>query len=119
MKNLLVTILASLIAAAVGMLPARESQELLRRSDAGALAPTAFRARLAVVAATSKGRHEIEVWRSGESMLVRFLDPKDRGKYIVERAGEQWLIAPGARRPVRLKTSYRLYGGVTLEQIFS
>jgi hypothetical protein len=52
-------------------------------------------------------------------MLVRFLDAKERGKYLLRREGEQWLIAPGARKPVRLKTSYRLYGGITLEEIWS
>ena len=108
-----------LLAVATGVLPAGEAEDLLRRSDAGVLAPPEFRARLAVEGPPAKRRHEIEVWRSGDSMLVRFLDAKERGKFVVQHEGEQWLIAPGAKKPVRLKTSYRLYGGVTLEQIFS
>jgi hypothetical protein len=112
-------LLGPLLAVATGTLPAGEAAELLRRSDAGVLAPAAFRARLAVERPQAKGRHEIEVWRSGDSMLVRFLDAKERGKFVLQREGEQWLIAPGAKKPVRLKTSYRLYGGVTLEEVFS
>ncbi|HEX2465584.1 MAG TPA: outer membrane lipoprotein-sorting protein [Thermoanaerobaculia bacterium] len=112
-------LIAPALVLATGVLPAGEAEDLLRRSDAGVLAPPAFRARLAVEGQPAKGPHEIEVWRSGDSMLVRFLDAKERGKFVVQHEGEQWLIAPGARKPVRLKTSYRLYGGVTLEQIFS
>ena len=107
------------IALGTGALEPRDAQTLLHQSDAGRLAPAAFRARLTVSGPPSKGAHEIEVWRSDESMLVRFLDAKERGKFLVRREGEQWLIAPGARKPVRLKTSYRLYGGVTLEEIWS
>lgn len=96
-----------------------DAEELLRRSDTGALSPAAFRARLAVTGPAAKGRHEVEVWRSAEGdTLVRFLDAKERGKFVVQHDGQQWLLAPGAKKPVRLKSSYRLYGGATLDEIF-
>lgn len=96
-----------------------DPEELLRRSDVGAFSPAAFRARLAVTGPPSKGRHEVEVWRSAEGdTLVRFLDAKERGKYVVQDDGQQWLLTPGAKKPVRLRSSYRLYGGATLDQIF-
>ena len=72
-------LIAPVLALATGVLPAGEAEDLLRRSDAGVLAPPAFRARLAVAGSPARGRHEIEVWRSGDSMLVRFLDAKERG----------------------------------------
>lgn len=120
-RSLALVLLACWLAlgAGAGVLTPGDAQTLLHQSDAGLLAPQAFRARLTVSGPQAKGIHEIEVWRSGEAMLVRFLDAKERGKFLVRREGEQWLIAPGARKPVRLKTSYRLYGGVTLEEIWS
>ena len=91
-------------------------EELLRRSDVGAFSPHAFRARLVLKAGAST--HEIEVWRSGEAKtLIRFMDPKERGKFLLRLSGEVWLLTPTAKRPVRLSPSYRLYGGATLDEI--
>src|SRR5687768_4149793 len=105
--------LRALVSVALLGVVAPSHQELLLRSDVGAFAPTSFRAR--IVLDGPKGRHEIEVWRSGESKtLVRFLDAKERGKYMVLLDGQLWLITPGARKPVRLRKSHRLYGGATL-----
>jgi hypothetical protein len=96
----------------------RTPEELLRRSDVGAFAPAAFRARLALRPAPLADAHEIEIWRSGQTRtLVRFLDPKERGKYLLRLGADLWLIARGAKAPVRLNPSYRLYGGATLDEV--
>ena len=96
---------APVLAVATGVLPSRATP---RSSCAGATSACSRRRPFAPASRSSgppsKGAHEIEVWRSGESMLVRFLDAKERGKFVVRHDGEQWLIAPGARKPVRLKT---------------
>ena len=74
-------VIAALVVAA-GM-AAQNAGDLLRRSDIGAFAPSSFRARLTLRAAPSGVAHEVEVWRSGDAKtLIRFLDPKERGKYL-------------------------------------
>jgi hypothetical protein len=91
------------------------AEELLRASDVGSFSPQSFRARMRL--GDAKGI-EIEVWRSGATRtLVRFLDPKERGKYLLRRDDDLWFLAPGARKPVRLKPSYRLRGNATLDDI--
>jgi hypothetical protein len=89
---------------------------LLRRGDIGAFAPESFRATLALT--TGKERHEIEVWRSGGAKtLVRMLDPKERGKFLLRLGDDMWFISPSAKKPVKLNASYRLYGGATLDEV--
>lgn len=108
-------VLAALTLASV---QARSPDELLRRSDVGAFAPSSFRAHLILTNPAQHESHEIEVWRSGEGKtLIRLLDPKERGKYLLRLAGEVWFIAPGAKKPIHLSPSYRLYGGATLDEV--
>jgi outer membrane lipoprotein-sorting protein len=91
---------------------------LLRRGDIGAFAPESFRATLALTAQPGKERHEIEVWRSGGAKtLVRMLDPKERGKFLLRLGDDMWFISPSAKKPVKLNASYRLYGGATLDEV--
>ena len=93
-------------------------EELLRRSDVGGFPPSSFRARLVLKSLPQNVSHEIEVWRSGESKtLIRLLDPKERGKYLLRREGQLWLLSPSAKKPVRVSPSYRLYGGATLDEV--
>jgi Outer membrane lipoprotein-sorting protein len=94
------------------------AEALLQRSDVGAFAPSAFRARLSLRTGPSAAPHQIEIWRAGQARtLVRFLDSKERGKYLLRLGGDLWLITRGAKAPVRLNPSYRLYGGVTLDEV--
>lgn len=91
---------------------------LLRRSDVGAFAPSSFRARLVLRDPLAGTAHTIEVWRSaGARTLIRFMDDKERGKYLLRIEGQVWLLAPGAKKPVHLSSSYRLYGGATLDEV--
>ena len=92
-------------------------EDLLRRSDVGALAPEAFRSRMRLRAG-DKTPLEVEVWRKGEAKtLVRLLGPKERGKYLLRVGSALWFLAPGARKPVRLNPSYRLRGSATLDDV--
>jgi hypothetical protein len=111
-----VSILSLLALLAAEVAPTPGHHELLRRSDPGSLAPSSFRARLRLEG--PKGVHEVEIWRSGEARtLIRLLDPSERGKYMVLLDRELWLITPGARKPVRLRPSHRLYGGATVDEV--
>jgi hypothetical protein len=96
----------------------RSAEELLVRSDVGSFAPDSFRARLVLKPPPPRESRELEVWRRGEAKtLVRFLNPKERGKYLLRLDRQLWLVAPGAREPVRISASYRLYGGASLDDI--
>jgi hypothetical protein len=96
---------------------ALSSEELLRRSDVGALAPDSFRSRMRLVAG-EKPPLDVEVWRKGETRtLVRLLGPKERGKYLLRLGSVLWFLAPGAKKPVRLDPSYRLRGSATLDDV--
>ena len=92
-------------------------EDLLSRSDVGALAPESFRSRMRLTAG-HKPPLEVEVWRKGEARtLVRLLGPKEQGKYLLRLGGVLWFLAPGARKPVRLNPSYRLRGSATLDDV--
>jgi hypothetical protein len=92
-------------------------EDLLRRTDVGALAPESFRSHMRL-AAGGKRPLEVEVWRKGESRtLVRLLGPKEKGKYLLRLGRELWFLAPGAKKPVRLNSSYRLRGSATLDDV--
>lgn len=96
----------------------QSSEELLRRSDVGAFAPSSFRARLILTNRPQNARHDVDVWRSGEGKtLIRLLDAKERGKYLLRLDGQVWFLAPGAKKPIRVSSSYRLYGGATLDEV--
>jgi hypothetical protein len=98
--------------------PVQSPDELLRRSDVGAFAPSSFRARLILTSLPQRAKHEIEVWRSGDSKtLIQMLDPTEQGKYLLRLDGQIWFLAPSAKKPIRLNASYRLYGGATLDEV--
>lgn len=93
-----------------------EAATLLRKADFASQAPASLRARIRF---TVGGRtSEIDVYRSsGQRVAVRFLDPKERGKWLVYRDGKAWFIAPGAKKPVKLPPTYRLRGEVSIEDL--
>lgn len=95
---------------------AEPPEELLRRSDLSSIGPQSFRARLRI---TARGRTlALEVWRSGETkLLVRFLDSAEKGRFLLRREGSLYLIAPRAKKPVKLTPDYRLSGAASLDEI--
>ena len=104
--------------AAVVMSALTQSQEsLLRRSDIGGFAPSSFRAVLHLTR-PPQATHSIEMWRSGDAKtLIRFLGPREKGRYLL-RLGEQlWFVSSSAKKPVRVGASYRLYGSATLDEV--
>ncbi len=91
--------------------------ELLAATDLFARAPAAARLRLDVGQEGSDRTSALEIYRDGaDRALVRLLDERDRGKFVLRRGDETWFLAPGAR-PVRLGASYRLQGGAALDEI--
>lgn len=96
---------------------APDPEELLRKTDLGALAPESFRSRMRLTAG-DKPPLEVEVWRKGEAQtLVRLLGPKERGKYLLRLGPALWFLAPGAKKPVRLSPAYRVRGSATLDDV--
>lgn len=122
-----------LIAALLMLQPAVEvtpaQRELLRTSDLSALAPDVFTAHL-VLTGQDGVPHAVDVWRAGaERLLVRTSEPEGGGdasarstaapkvRYLLRRGADLWLITPTAKAPVRLPSSYRLYGGVSIDEV--
>ena len=101
--------LVALVAAVAGA-PLQNAEELLRRADIGAFAPRSFRARLVLQSPPQGGSHEIEMWRSGDAKtLIRFLDAKDVGKYLLRVDGQMWLLTLPARNgpcPYKARPGY-------------
>lgn len=95
-----------------------DPQEVLRRADPGRYARHPFRALLRLREGDNAVAHEIEVWGGGgENTLVRLLGEKERGKFLLRRSDEMWLISPRTKHPTRLSPAFRLYGGATLDEI--
>jgi hypothetical protein len=116
----LLPILALLLArAATAMIAPVDAADLLKRSDVASRAPESFRARLRITAYREQpDPMDVEVWRSGESRsLVRFLGPKEKGKYLLRLDGAVWFLAPGARRPVKMSPAHRLRGSASLDDV--
>ena len=111
----------ALLAAVVqwhGVTPTALHEQQLRESDIGARAPDAFVARLTLTNRRDHTPHAIEVWRRGsDRLLVRFLDAGERGRYLLRRGPDMWLLTPDAKRPVKLNPAYRVYSGVNLDEI--
>jgi hypothetical protein len=97
--------------------PPLDAEELLGKTDLGALAPESFRSRMRLTAG-DKPPLEVEVWRKGDARtLVRLLGAKERGKYLLRLDSVLWFLAPGAKKPVRLSPAYRLRGSATLDDV--
>jgi hypothetical protein len=94
---------------------AAADRALLAASDPFARAPKSSRARLEVKAAGKT--MALEIWRSGENGLVRFLDPRERGKFLLRLPAGAYFIAPGAKQPIRLPPTHRLAGVVALDEL--
>lgn len=98
--------------------PGDADRALLEAADLYGAAPQELRARIRVTPEQPEGPLvELEVFRSGERVLVRFLDPRDRGKFLLRRGGELFFLAPGSRRAIPLDPAHRLQGAISLDEI--
>lgn len=90
---------------------------LLARSDPFAAAPAELRLELSFVGANG-AEVPLEIWRRGDDRaLVRFLAEKDRGKYVLRRGAEVWLLTPGAKEPVKMSPALAPAGGAALDEL--
>jgi len=104
--------------AAVTIAPG-DARAILERSDVASLAPESFRARFRITAMGEPADPmDVEVWVSGGSKsLVRFLGPKEEGKYLLRLDDVVWFLAPGARKPIKMSPARRLKGGASIDDI--
>jgi hypothetical protein len=111
-------LVALMLAAAVSLqavppTPADERQ--FAASDPFARAPSSFRAEVAMTAGERTLRLEV-YRRGGDRALVRFLDPVERGKFLLRTGRQVWFLAPGSRRPLRVGPGHRL-AGASLDEL--
>jgi hypothetical protein len=110
--------LASAVASPVFAAPPTDAdRRLFAAADLQGAAPESFRSVLRI-APLQPGRAaiELELWRSGDRTLLRFLDARHRGKAFVHGPDEAWFLAPTAR-PVKLSPAHRLAAGLSLQEI--
>lgn len=111
-----IALLCASLLAARPMVQAHEA--LLRRSDVGAIVPMSFRARVSVRDRGAEAPRRLELWRSGpDRTLVRMLDPKERGKFILRLGSDMFLLTPTAKNPVKLSPAQRVYGAFSIDML--
>jgi hypothetical protein len=94
----------------------QDLSRLLADSDLFAKAPEEFRAELELGTIGSNATNSLEIFRKGRELeLVRFLAPKERGKFLLRREERLYFLAPGSARPVELQPSYRVHGAAISE----
>ncbi len=95
-----------------------EDRALLAATNLFSTVPEQFHATVAVTRVDSTRPLLVELWRGGrDRMLARVLDRKQAGRFVLELGAEHYLIAPGAREPVRLGAGVRAVGAVSFEQL--
>jgi hypothetical protein len=111
------TLVLALPTAAAATDPTPSDLRLLGQADVSRAAPGSFRAEVVVGKVGSKETVPLEIWRDGESVLVRFLETNELGKFLLKQGGDVYFLAPGARNPVRLDPRHRLAGQVSVDEI--
>jgi hypothetical protein len=95
-------------------------ERLLAASDPFAAAPREMRVALVFSVGGSDARVPIELWRKGDALaLVRFLAPRDAGKFVVRRDGAFYFLSPGAKSPVKLAPALAPAGGAALDDLLA
>lgn len=95
-------------------------ERLLAATDLFASAPPELRIELVFSSGAAGAKVPIELWRKGDQLaLVRFLAPKDRGKFVIRREGSFWFLSPGAKKPVKLAPALAPSGGSALDDLLS
>jgi hypothetical protein len=97
--------------------PTAADRALLAAADLQSGAPASFRA-VVRIEPLQPGRPgaDLELWRSGDRTLLRFLDARNAGKGFLNAPGEAWFLSKTAR-PVRLAPTHRLAGGLSLQEL--
>ena len=84
---------------------------LLAASDLFSKAPAEFRSELEIRRLDSTAGSRLEIFRKGRELeLVRFLAPRERGKFLLQIGERLYFLAPGSARPVELAPTYRVHG---------
>src|SRR5436190_8677841 len=110
------SLMTALAAPGLALPPTSADRELLAAADLGLATPAAFRSELSVEPLAGGDGMAFEIWREGASALVRFLDPKQKGKSVLQLADGAWLLARGAR-PVRLGNGGAVALGMSLQDL--
>jgi len=98
-----------------------DADRLLAASDVLSAAPRELRAELRFASGGGKApRTPIELWRKGDAFaLVRFLAPRDLGKFVVRREGDYYLLLSDGRPPKRLARALVPAGAIALDDLLS
>jgi hypothetical protein len=99
------------LAASAGIAAEPELERLLAASDLFAKAPAEFRTEIEVRPLDVATGNRLEVFRKGRDLeLIRFLAPKERGKFLLRSEERLYFLSPGSAKPVELAPSYRVHG---------
>jgi hypothetical protein len=103
-----------------------EATALLSQSDLGNLCPAELRTEVRITREGDDKKPDsskiktvrLELWRKGPALsLLRFLDPGERGKYLLRRDGKTLFLAPGSKRAIPLGRRHKLHGSATLDDL--
>lgn len=96
----------------------REELALLARTNLFSRVPERFHATLLVGRSDWLRPLRVEVWRGGrERLLARVLDPRQSGRFLLQVGADHYLVAPGARQPVKLGAAVAAAGPIALEHM--
>jgi hypothetical protein len=114
-------IIATVVLALAGPASAQvrpEERALLAQTNLFSTVPEQFHARLTANRASWLRPLRIEMWRGGrDRLLARVIDAKQAGRFMLQIGPEHYLIAPGARQPVKLGAGVGAAGAVSFEQV--
>ena len=113
----LAALCVALAAPALAAAPTAEDRALFAAADLQSAAPASFRSVLRLEP-LQPGRAgvDLELWRAGDSTLLRFLDERNRGKAFLATPAEAWFLSATAR-PVKLSAGHRLAAGLSFQEI--
>jgi hypothetical protein len=113
---------AALIAGLASAQVRPEDRTLLAETNLFSVVPEQFHARVTMSRTDWARPLRAEVWRGGRNrLLVRPLGSKQPGRFLLQLGAEHYLLAPGARQPVKLGAGagvgVGLLGGVSFESV--
>jgi hypothetical protein len=107
-------LVAALVLAEVGA----QERALLARTNLRSSVPEQFHATILASRGAAPRPLRVEVWRGGhDTMLVRVLDSTQAGRFMLQLGAEHYLLAPGARQPVKLGSGVAAAGGLSADQL--